>query len=334
MNKPVARGEEKQSPQPCNPNHPKSADHFGICFSAKFIVDSYADHDSAVPCKVEDLWYFHGHRPTDVPPNPQAISQELRDEIKELYAREFAPGCDAILETDWYSKHGAEILMTHSDLCLMMAELIKHYKFVGPGQNFAIEYKCRVFETMALWKLLCLAKLKLQSSSSGTNGTDSSQSPDITLLELTKRLDVVEALVTNATISTNPLANLPYPPALRAAKAREIDFWQNVGAFVTTPSDNTSRQGDSALSSNRSLLDMLENRDVLYSIMVCRHLGRRFQGFPDHLQSGRPEGGELDDGNKVLIARDFIMNEANWKGTSHPIQRLCDMAVRSWSIRP
>jgi len=287
-----------------------------------------------VPCKVEDLWYFHGHRPTDVPPNPQALSQELRDEIKELYAREFAPGCNAILETDWYSKHGAEVLMTHSDLCLMMAELIKHYKFVGSGQNFAIEYKCRVFETMALWKLLCLARLKLQSLSSGANGTDSSQSPDIPLLELTRRLDVVEALVTNATISTNPLANLPYPPTLRAPKAREVDFWQNVGAFVTTPSDNTTRQGDSALSSNRSLLDMLENRDVLYSIMVCRHLGRRFQGFPDHLQSGRPEGGELDDGNKVLIARDFIMNEANWKGTSHPIQRLCDMAVRSWSIRP
>lgn len=261
------------------------------------------------------------------------------DEIRELFMREFAPGCDSIMETDWFSKSGADVLMSSAELCAMMAELIKHYKYVGTGQNFAVENKCRVFETMATWKLLSLCRqpsIKIETKSEhGTNGTTSSTlTPELTREELTKRLEAIEALLTNATLSANPLASLKYPDSLPQPKVRQIDFWRQAGVSATISPDDTSGQAVAPLSAARNVLDMYENRDVLYSIMVCRHLGRQFQGFPDHLQSGRLEGGELDDRNKVVIAHDFIMNEGNWKGTTHPIQRVCDMAVRSWSVRP
>lgn len=286
---------------------------------------------------MEDLWYFQGHRPTDVPPNTHPLPQELLDEIRDLYIREFAPGCDSIMETDWYSKHGLEVLLPNLELCQMMSELIKHYKYIGTGQNFAVENKCRVFETMASWKLLCLSRIAGIKPENGTNGSSSFLSPELTLEELNKRLDVIEVLLTNSTLPSNPLDGIKYPDSLPSGpspKARQVDFWRQVGNFVSAPSDDASGQVQTAVSSCRNLLDMHENRDVIYSIMVCRHLGRRFQGFPDHMQSGRPEGGELDDGNKVIIAKDFITNEANWKGTTHPMQRLCDMAVRSWTVRP
>jgi len=267
-------------------------------------------------------------------PNTNPLSPELLDEIKELYKHEFAPGCNNIFETDWYKEHGADTLMANNDMCQVMAELIKHYKYIGTGQNFAVENKCRVFETMAVWKLLCLCRPHQTSSASKSNGVTDSTSPDFRLDELNKRLDVLEALLTNNTLPSNPLADLNYPEGLPPAKLQQIDFWRNVGTFVSAQSENpdSSRQIDTALGASRNLLAMNENRDVIYSIMVCRYLGRRFQGFPDHLQS-RPEGGELDDANKVIIARDFISNEANWKGTTHPVQRICDMAIRSWAVR-
>jgi len=80
----------------------------------------------------------------------------------------------------------------------------------------------------------------------------------------------------------------------------------------------------------RNLLNGKENRDVIYSIMITRHFGWRVPGFPDHIQ---PEhGGETSPVNKVFIARQFLNDEAHSKGTSQPIQRLCDMVVRSWAV--
>jgi white-opaque regulator 2 len=285
-----------------------------------------------VPCKIEDLWYFQGHRPTEIPPNSNPFPSELLDEIKELYKHEFAPGCSNIFETDWYKEHGSDAMIANTDMCQAMAELIKHYKYIGTGQNFAVENKCRVFETMVVWKLLSLCRFH---KSSKANGATNPTTPDFKLDELNNRLDIMEALLTNTILPSNPLADFKYPEGLPSIKLQQIDFWRNVGTFVSTQPEtpDSSRQIEAALGNSRNLLAMNENRDVIYSIMICRQLGRRFQGFPDHLQS-RPEGGELDNANKVVIARDFITNEANWKGTTHPIQRICDMAIRSWAVRP
>jgi len=284
-----------------------------------------------VPCKIEDLWYFQSHRPTEIPLNNNSLPPELLDEIKGLYKREFAPGCSNIFETDWYKEHGSDVLMANTEMCQAMAELIKHYKYISTGQNFAVENECRVFETMVVWKLLSLCRFHKSSSTIESNGVTS---PDFKLDELNKRLDIMEALLTNTTLPSNPLADLKYPEGLPNTKLQQIEFWRYVGTFVSTQPENldSSHQIETALSASRNLLAMNENRDVIYSIMICRHLGRRFQGFPDHLQS-RPEGGELDDTNKVVIATDFITREANWKGTTHPIQRVCDMAIRSWAVR-
>ena len=338
----MAEEEEKQMSQWCSPSDLRPAEHFGACFPSfrprGFNIETSADVNKTiglVPCNIHDLWYFQGHRPTEIPPNPNPLPPELLDEIKGLYKREFAPGCSNIFETDWYKECGTDALMANTDMCQAMAELIKHYKYISTGQNFAVENKCRVFETMVVWKLLSLCRIHKSTSASEANGATNFTYPDFKLDELNKRLDIIEALLTNTLLPSNPLADLKYPEGLPTAKLQQIDFWRNVGTFVSAQPENpdSPRQIETALGAARNLLAMNENRDVIYSIMVCRHLGRRFQGFPDHLQS-RPEGGELDDTNKVVIARDFITSEANWKGTTHPIQRVCDMAMRSWAVRP
>ena len=42
---------------------------------------------------------------------------------------------------------------------------------------------------------------------------------------------------------------------------------------------------------------------------------------------------ELDPKTKLRVARRFVESEANGKGTSQVVQRVCGMVVRGWTVR-
>ena len=77
---------------------------------------------------------------------------------------------------------------------------------------------------------------------------------------------------------------------------------------------------------------MLENRDVLYSLAVARHIGGRLVEF----HPPRPVISQTDDPNddvkKLAVAQLFISQE-DQKGTTQVIQRVCSMAMRSWILQ-
>ena len=56
-------------------------------------------------------------------------------------------------------------------------------------------------------------------------------------------------------------------------------------------------------------------------------------------EEGEEEGGkeagidELDPKTKLRVARRFVESEANGKGTSQVVQRVCGMVVRGWTVR-
>ena len=117
-------------------------------------------------------------------------------------------------------------------------------------------------------------------------------------------------------------------------KTRERDFWRLVHTFLTIRDDEASsaKEIDDTLTSCRSLLDSRENRDVIYSVMVARHVGARISEFPDNLQ--QPVNNDEDNSRtKVFVAKKFIEDESNGKGTNQVVQRLCGMAHRSWSAK-
>ena len=158
------------------------------------------------------------------------------------------------------------------------------------------------------------------------------------VLDASKRLEIFEALVTGeymdpdappkeAEIRSNGT------PLQGQLKNREYEFWRSVYTFLTLRDDeaSTAKAIDDALSTCRGLLESRENRDVIYSIMIVRHVGARVAEFPNLKQ---PETNNEKDANvKLAVAKRLVEDEASGKGTNQVVQRLCGVAARSWMLK-
>ncbi|KAH0538178.1 hypothetical protein GP486_008796 [Trichoglossum hirsutum] len=114
-------------------------------------------------------------------------------------------------------------------------------------------------------------------------------------------------------------------------KYRELEFWRLIGRFLSLRDDEASaaKEIDNTLNSARTLLDSQENRDVIYSIAVARHLDQRVAEYPPVSPIVHNE--EEDAGSRLFVAKRFIEDEASGKGTNYVIQRLCAMAMKIWT---
>ena len=154
-----------------------------------------------------------------------------------------------------------------------------------------------------------------------------------------KRMEIFENLVTGDYLDSSSAPSQATEESNGTGlndqlKTRERDFWRLVHTFLTIRDDEASsaKEIDDTLTSCRGLLDSRENRDVIYSVMVARHVGARISEFPDNLQ--QPANNDEEDARtKVFVAKKFIEDESNGKGTNQVVQRLCGMAHRSWSIK-
>lgn len=81
------------------------------------------------------------------------------------------------------------------------------------------------------------------------------------------------------------------------------------------------------------LLDMVENRDVLFSMAVVRRYGPSYETVTENGGSHDRDGSAARDEliGKLRVAKKFLEDEAAGKGTNQVVQRLCGMAVRSWA---
>ncbi|KAF2401383.1 hypothetical protein EJ06DRAFT_390107 [Trichodelitschia bisporula] len=279
------------------------------------------------PLDVDELFHIENFGAYDTPLSTSPLPAAKLEEIKNLYNNDFAPGLDSLLETTWYSTVGIDRLMNNKQVCDMMAALIEHFRRPNLHEDPAATARVRATETKVVWYLLCLCR----PSGATTNGTTGLLG-NVDLDEANRRLDVLEYLLCNKVMSCNRVTEIGYPEDMPAEKRAEITFWTHVGTYVSTPRDSptATEELDNALAQARGLLMAKENRDVIYSIMVCRHLGARFPSFPASLAPG--PGGEENNLNKLFIAKSFITDQAVFKGTNHPVQRVCDMAIRSWAL--
>lgn len=188
------------------------------------------------------------------------------------------------------------------------------------------------FEASIIWRSMTLCR-QVPNAETGQSGSDWN------LLVTTARLGAVEALLTWNHLEQNSLsrplsmdaATPPNPPD--QFLQRQLDFWSEVGQFLTLHDNEASsaKEIDDTLGRVRTLLDTYENRDIIYSIAIARHLGQRRSDFPNNL----PKIGytnEKEAGTKLIVAHKFIEEEAEGKGTTQIYKRVCCMAVRSWWV--
>lgn len=282
--------------------------------------------------RIEELFSADRHGPPDTQSQAEDISVDRMNEIKSVYTNDYAPGLGGILETSWFSTSGWTRLSANKDTCQQMAQLIELFKRpAGGAGGYEHEVRCRAAETKVVWQLLNLIRPPTVTSD-GTNGSSSTMT--LELDEGMKRLDVLEALLTNRILDPNRMTELVYPSDISLEKTHEVEFWRSLGNFVSRRSEDPSAAQllNNALRQCRDSLFSKENRDVLYSGMVARHVGARVPEFPDQILPVGP-GGEDNDFNKLHIAKTFLSEQATHKGTNNAIMRICDMISRSWSVR-
>ena len=293
--------------------------------------------------KLEDLLCINGFPPPPAAPS-QPIPDALKNEIKTIWATVYAPGIDKFLETKWFVSRGQEHLLANQSLCDQFATLIHRFQVdprVDPNYTFHLAATYSL-EAKMVWQMIGMCR-----EVANPVNTEDDQEPDVSEKEVkegvhdaVKRMEIFEALVTGEYLSTDaaPTSSAeskPSGPALeQQQKNREMEFWGLVHTFLTIRDDEASsaKEIDDTISNARNLLDSRENRDVIYSIMVARHVGARMAEFPANMEQ-LSSNEEADNKNKLFVAKKFIEEEANGKGTNQIVQRLCGMAARSWGQR-
>jgi hypothetical protein len=188
-------------------------------------------------------------------------------------------------------------------------------------------------EARIIWHLLGTCKHPTPNTN-GVHGSGPSYADDgdVPLKEARARFDVLEALVTNQNIPSNPLRQIPYATEQSDQKRAEIEFWLHLGEFVQySGADNPPPDAaDHALSVMRSVLQVQEVRDAIYSIAIARHYGSRVGGFPNAMPPPVTQQ-EDDDLSKLHVAMSFISHESR-AGSQQVLARICDMAMMSWAV--
>ena len=293
------------------------------------IASAYKDSaDTTSPGKrtVSDL--LNQLAPPPPPPSSDITQHPGKiDELKHLYYSIYAPGLESFTESKWFPNKGLQKILGDKQLLELFGSLLDQFAktaSVADPKEFA--YTAAV-ETRVVWALANMVR----SPGGEVNGNKNALVPAVDdPHEAGHRLAVFEALLTGQVAGPNMLTQ-PVPGSTDHHRLRELEFWYNLGNFVSIPYEDqaSAKPVDDTLSALRNLLDGRENRDVLYSIAVIRAIGQRVSEYSDsdtplHLD-------ESDNKSKLGVAKKFIMDEGSGNGTTNVIRRLCELAARTWA---
>lgn len=262
----------------------------------------------------------------DIPPQyqkrevPPPTSPAMQQEVADFYMFHYAPGLNRVFETDWYTTQGLRQLQANPSLHDFVSQCEVQLKARTDHPNDPnVTGQTRSLEARLVWHLAAMP-------------TATTSFP-----ELVARVDTLENLLTGQFLDPSRVPPPPQPDTDQpAAKYNEQAFWRQLGRFVSARDDRqdpvAAKQVNDAFGAMRGMLGMLENRDVLYSIAIGRHIGGRMPEFHPNRHLVASTNDPHDDMNKLTVAHHFVENE-DQRGTSTVIQRVCGMALRCWALQ-
>lgn len=290
---------------------------------------------------MDELLALRGVSPPSTASIPKPIPPSTYDEIKSVYSNAYGPALDRFFETSWFQFRGLNHLLNDTHLCEQFATLIQRFAIEPThAQYFAATAATHSLEATVIWGMMALSR-QVAKTPNPTNGQVNYLEVNDGVQDAAKRFEIFEHLILgqyfDAKSESDPKEEKD--PARNGTvfdeqqRSRERDFWRLIHTFLTIHDEegSASREIDDTLSQLRNLLDSKENRDVLYSIVIARHLGPRVPEFPHNLPKP-PDNEEQEEKSKLFLAKNFIEGQAGGKGTNQVIQRVCGMGIRSWTM--
>lgn len=310
---------------------------------------------------IEDVCAVNGHRGRDVPPLRHDLVPNF-SEIQKVYDTFFAPGLDGLIESGpmrWFSFKGFSLLTSDRSL---LAQFMLYLTLISGSQNAdpsvshlgtmaPQQAELASQEARMVWALL---NLVVRQAQEGINdeGVD----------RLARRVKSLEALLTSEpvvrtgsmsdfvyqdpepepeldemdidsngipTVANNPLLEKPFNKQL---VARSEEFWQ----LIEKASERPTEIPANILNRLRQLRDGLEQRDIVYSILLLGSSSRT--GTTTKVNEGS-SGASSHNSSPNRLAFDqekrqaerLLENEARGKATNTVLQNIAAMGARAFS---
>ncbi|KAL8691584.1 MAG: hypothetical protein Q9218_003228 [Villophora microphyllina] len=270
------------------------------------------------------------------PPLPAAISPlqpSTHEHVKMAYQKVYGPGIDKILETQWFVNRGLAYVLSDARLCERFATLIARYDIDDQTPGFRqLQAATQALEASVIWSIMGLARRVAGTLNPMNSHIGLDEDTNAGVSKAAKRVEILENLLLGQHLDAEaaPQAeNVRNGTAFEAQlNQREREFWQLIHKFLTIHDNeaSASHELDATLNTARDLLDSRENRDVIYSIAVVRLRGGRENVANQN--SGENNGQD----NGLNLAKGFLEGQAAGKGTTQVVQRVCGMAMNSWSL--
>ena len=278
-----------------------------------------------------DIFGICNHSPPEVPARHTPIPPEVDEDFTRIFANDYCQGLDVMLQTNWFTTNNNALNRVFTDRALH-EEAAYFTECMRTKSQTADMAGVFSQEARLIWRLLSTCKHPTPNTNGMHASAHSIDSEDSSLREVRARFDILECLLTNQNLVSNPLRQISYSPDLQDPRKSEVDFWLHLGDFVQYSGADNAPHGaaDYALGIMRSVLQVQEVRDAIYSIAIARHCGSRTPGFPNALPAPMNPS-EDSDLNKLVVAMSFISHESR-QGSQQVLARICDMAMLSWAV--
>ncbi|KIW12941.1 hypothetical protein PV08_08128 [Exophiala spinifera] len=272
-------------------------------------------HPPSARRSIESICTIAGTKVPSIPPIPPDSVPNL-ESIRKVYDLAFAPGLDKFLESGpskWFAREGFALLSSdRSQLGRMLAYLTlvsNHPEASGENPTLASQ------EARVTWALL---ELCIRPEHDGGEEAD----------RLARRCRAMTSILTGEAFSspTTSIADFVHqdeaePEAKGNALERQVanrsdEFWRLVETAATSQGPNGEGISRAAVQQCRRLLDGMENRDIIYSIML---LGSKTNGNGD-LTSERE------------LAKRYLESQANGRATNQVFATISGMALRAYTM--
>ena len=261
---------------------------------------------------IESMCTIAGTKVPSIPPIPPDSVPNL-DSIRKVYDIAFAPGLDKLLEagqTRWFAREGFPLLCADR---VQLGNILAYLTLVSNHSDTATENATLASqEARVTWALL---ELCIRPEH------DSGEEAD----KLARRCRALGALLTGNpfTSPTTSIADFvhqddvdPEPrttPLEKQIARRSDQFWKLVETAAASQGHHGEGVSATALRQCRPLLDGMENRDTIYSIMLL---------------GSSPGSSELTSERE--LAKRYLESQANGRATNQVFATISGMALRAF----